>query len=175
LTGILLADSGRVWTDADGGLSGGNEVRGQVTPPEQEKYPPPPAPAEPHLTYSQKSGQLNGPDGKPLAVGYAGRGGGQNNPGTEGIKGVGPLPRGNWKVEELKTSPWPDPAYKLTPDEETRKRVIALGRDPDSFYVHAQARLPQDRGRDSAGCIALEKPDREKLKPFNKEWIRVEK
>jgi len=31
-TGVLIAESGRVVTDAGGGLSGGNEVRGPVTP-----------------------------------------------------------------------------------------------------------------------------------------------
>ncbi len=46
MTDILLADSERVATDAGGGLSGGNEVRGPVTGPEPEKYPPPP-PAPP--------------------------------------------------------------------------------------------------------------------------------
>jgi len=128
-----------------GGLSGGSEVRGKVTPPHHEAptrkvpssvtwkgdeggkptLPPPPPPRQPHLTYNQKSGELTGPDGKSLIVGHAGRGGGQNNPEAEGIKGVGPIPQGNWRVESIETSKWPEPSYKLTPDEQTRKRVLA--------------------------------------------------
>ncbi|MBU1042468.1 MAG: DUF2778 domain-containing protein [Proteobacteria bacterium] len=155
-----------------------NEVRGTVAPPAQKGKvvpPPPPAPRQPHLIYSQSTGEMAGPDGKPLATGYAGRGGGQNNPDAEGIKGVGPLPQGNWRVEEYKTTKWPDRSYKLTPDEETRKRVEALGRDPDSFYIHAKARNPESRGRESWGCIALDKAERDKLKSYEKRWIRVER
>ena len=36
LEGVLVADSGRVATDAGGGLSGGTEVRGPVTPPQKQ-------------------------------------------------------------------------------------------------------------------------------------------
>ena len=184
VTDILLADSGRTATDADGGLSGGNEVRGPVTPPGSENAPPlppaPPAPKEPHLVYSQSTGEMTGPDGKTVAVGYAGRGGGLNNPDAEGIKGVGPLPQGNWRMEELdretcEKKGWPPPAYRLTPDEETRERVNDLGRDPDSFYVHAKAAKTEDQGRESWGCIALDKPERKALRAYNGRWIRVER
>jgi len=168
-------DHGRyLGTAGQGGVSGGSEVRGKVTPP-KGKYPPPPsAPKEPHLRYKQKTGDLTGPDGAHMGKGYAGRGIGQNNPEAEGIKGVGPIPQGNWRVESSETSKWPEPSYKLTPDEQTRMRVIALGRDPDSFYIHAQARLPQDRGRDSAGCIALEKADRLAVGAYKGWWLHVE-
>ncbi len=181
LEGILVADSGQIASDAGGGLSGGNEVRGPVTPPSGKVIPPaPPAPEEPHLVYSQSTGEMKGPDGKPLVTGYAGRGGGQNNPDAEGIKGVGPLPQGNWRMKELdeqtcKEKGWPPPAYRLTPDEETRARVETLGRDPDSFYVHATARHPEDRGRESQGCIALDIPGRRVLAPYSGRWIRVER
>jgi hypothetical protein len=160
-----------------------SEVRGNLTPPAQTSKavpPPPPAPKELHLIYSQGTGEMTGPDGKNLATGYAGRGGGQNNPDAEGIKGVGPLPQGNWRMEQLnkETSEkkgWPEPSYKLTPDEETRKRVEALGRDPDSFYIHAKARRTEDQGRDSWGCIALDKPERKVLREYTGRWIRVER
>jgi|GEM_PF-4734603 hypothetical protein len=45
---------------SSGGLSGGNEVRGTVSPPKEKYPPPPPAPKEPHLTYRQSSGELTG-------------------------------------------------------------------------------------------------------------------
>jgi len=163
-------------TAGPGGISGGSVVRGKVTPPQKPKYPPPPpAPRRPHLTYSQKPGELTGPAGETLAVGYAGRGGGQNNPEAEGITGVGPIPEGNWCMENSQSDKWPEPSFRLVPDEQTRKRVVALGRDPDSFYIHAQARLQKDKGRESAGCIALEKQDRIAVGAYKGWWIHVEK
>ncbi|MBU1231092.1 MAG: DUF2778 domain-containing protein, partial [Proteobacteria bacterium] len=126
--------------------------------------------------YSHKSGNLTGPDGAHLGTGYAGQKEGKNNTNAEGIKGVGPIPQGNWRMEEVKTNKWPEPSYKLTPDDETRKRVEALGRDPDSFYIHAQARDEARRGRgDSEGCIALGKNDRVALGKFEGRWLRVER
>ncbi|MBU1230204.1 MAG: hypothetical protein KKA55_10605, partial [Proteobacteria bacterium] len=86
LEGVLLADNTKTRTDAGGGLSGGYEVRGPVNPPETSPFPPPPpAPKEPHLTYSHKSGNLTGPDGAHLGTGYAGQKEGKNNTNAEGI------------------------------------------------------------------------------------------
>jgi hypothetical protein len=162
---------------SDEGLSGGNEVRGPVTGPTGKAIPPePPAPKEPHLVYSQQSGDLTDPEGRHVANGYAGKNQGKNNPDAEGEKGVGPIPRGNWRIEEARDKPWPEPAYKLTPDDDTRKRAEALDRDPGSFYVHAKSRHIEEQGRgDSQGCIALDKVGREKLKSRIGSWIRVEK
>lgn len=126
--------------------------------------------------YSQRTGELTGPDGQFLASGYAGRGGGVNNPDAEGIPGVGPIPRGNWRIEEAKDKPWPGPSYHLVPDDDTRKRVEALNRDPDSFYIHAKSRDLEQQGRgDSHGCIALDKADRMKMGAYHGRWIRVGK
>ena len=164
-------------TAGSGGISGESEVRGKVSPPQKPKYPPPPpAPNQPHLTYSQKSGELTGPDGVHMGKGYAGQKEGKNNPDSEADKGFGPIPQGNWRLEEAKDKPWPPPSYRLVPDPETRKRVEAMGRDPDSFYVHAKARHAEDQGNgDSKGCIALGKPERNLLKRHIGGWIRVEK
>ena len=73
------------YSDTGGGSSSGpvyrgkvtrpHEVRGKVTPPQKEKYtPPPPAPRKPHLTYSQKSGQLRDADGGLMDKGHSGYG-----------------------------------------------------------------------------------------------------
>ena len=162
-----------------GGISGGNEVRGKVTPPQKLKYPPPPpAPKEPHLVYSQKSGELAGPDGALLGKGYAGQKEGKNNPDAEADKGFGPIPQGNWRILGPVDKPalGPDPVYKLEPDPETAERVKAMGRDPDSFYVHAKATRPERQGNgDSQGCIAMDKPDRKALKQHVGRWIHVTK
>lgn len=151
--GELLADSGRVVSDA-GGISGGNEVRGQVTA--SEKYPPPPsAPKEPHLTYGQKSGELTGAGGERLGKGYSGRGEAKNKVEKEHEKNTGPIPRGNYKVAEVVDDPSDPRCQKMGPrilrlepaDQTTRDRLAAIGRD--GFYVHGG-------GSDaSTGCIIM--------------------
>lgn len=153
--GTLLADRGRTRTDA-GGLSGGNTVRGPVTGPEKEKYPPPPpAPKEPHLTYSQSTGELTDMKDKPVGVGYSGKGEAKNMPEKEGEKNAGPIPQGNYRVAELVNEPNDPRCQKMGPnilrlepaDQQTRDRLAAMNRD--GFYIHGG-------GSDaSTGCIIM--------------------
>jgi hypothetical protein len=47
--------------------------------------------------YHQKTGQIF--DGATLiGVGYSGFGEGLNNPGMEGVKSIGPIPAGQWRI-----------------------------------------------------------------------------
>lgn len=86
---------------------------------------------------------------------YAGHGDGKNNPAMEGVRGVGPLPRGKYRASEMfENHPHVGQfALHLTPDDETRARIVALGRDPDSFFCHGDSR--EHPGEASDGCIIL--------------------
>lgn len=120
-------------TAGAGGLSGGNEVRGKVSPPQRPKYPPPPpAPGQPHLTYSQKSGELRDADGRLMDKGHSGYGGYRDKPEFEDEKNRGVIPRGNYRVAEVVEDTTADARRKgmgqhilrLEPaDAETRQRL----------------------------------------------------
>ena len=51
-------------------------------------------------TYEQKTGWLIDTRGFRLSKGYAGGGAGKNNPAMQGVKNVGPIPRGRYEIEE---------------------------------------------------------------------------
>lgn len=71
-------------------------------------------------------------------TGYAGHGVGLNNPAATGMKGIGPLPTGVYNAVEMFEQHAHVGAYAiyLQPDADTRVRIINLGRDPDSFFIH---------------------------------------
>jgi len=101
--------------DGAGGISGGSEVRGRVTPP-KEKYPPaPPPPKTPHLTYSQSNGCLLDTQGEIAGRGYSGKGAAKNRPEREGEKNVGPIPMGNYRVAEIVDDPDDPRCQKMGP------------------------------------------------------------
>jgi len=92
---------------------------------------------------------------------YAGHGAARNNPALEGEHGAcdangkitagGPLPGGKYRLAAFiadghKLGP---NVIHLLPDDVTRARIVGLGRDADSFYLHGD-----NAGRDaSEGCI----------------------
>lgn len=47
--------------------------------------------------YDQSSGELTR-DGKFVSRGYSGNGRGKNNPALEGVRGIGPIPAGRYKI-----------------------------------------------------------------------------
>lgn len=49
-------------------------------------------------TYHSDTGKLYNPAGAFLATGYSGLDGGRNNPEMEDIHGIGPIPRGRYKI-----------------------------------------------------------------------------
>ncbi|SNS19376.1 hypothetical protein SAMN04488503_3122 [Humidesulfovibrio mexicanus] len=163
------------------GISGGSEVRGKATPPPKPKYPPPPpAPREPHLVYSIESHTLRNPEGGVMTDdAYSGKGQHRNKAASQDIENFGPIPEGNWRVQEItdpkycKEHHLTPPVFRLVPDEETEKRVgkDGMGRKPKTFLVHGDR---PDRNA-SQGCIILNKPARERLRNYEGEWIRVTK
>ncbi|SNR76728.1 Protein of unknown function [Humidesulfovibrio mexicanus] len=151
---------------ADGSISGGNEVRGKVTPPQKDKYPPPsPAPKEPHLVYSQKSGELRSPDGNLMDKGHSGYEDYRDKPEFEDEKNRGVIPRGNYKVTEVIEDTSKDERRKrmgqhilrLEPaDAETRQRLKEMNRD--GFWIHNG-----ESPRASQGCILTKETTRRRI------------
>lgn len=48
-------------------------------------------------TWDQSAGKLFH-NGNLVSSGYAGKGRGKNNPALQGVQGIGPIPRGKWKI-----------------------------------------------------------------------------
>lgn len=101
--------------------------------------------------YEQSSGQfaiVNGDFECPLDTGAAGREDGLNNPQMERVRGIGPLPRGQYLMRVVAHSRFAAPAIQLTFAPETRMETY--GRS--GFYIHG--------GTKSEGCILLQRPTR---------------
>jgi hypothetical protein len=161
-----------------GGISGGNEVRGKVSPPQKPKYPPPPpAPREPHMVYSIESHTLRNPEGGVMTDdAYSGKGQHRDKAASQDIEDFGPIPEGNWRIGEIKDPNYNKkltrPIFRLVPDQETEKRVGedgGMGRKPGTFLIHGNNK----ENDASQGCIILNKPARERLRNFEGGWIRV--
>ena len=111
-------------------------------------------------TYQQLTGNFIDPnasiEGKCYAGGECGlRPDAVNNPSMEGIVSVGPIPAGNY-VADWQVAMHPklgQYVIHLAPDTATRAKIIAYGRDPDSFFFHGDdiAKAGQRAGSD--GCI----------------------
>src|ERR1039458_5150701 len=52
------------------------------------------------MTYSQSTGQLCDAEGNLLVTGYSGHGVGVNNPATQNVHEVGPIPQGVYAIGE---------------------------------------------------------------------------
>jgi hypothetical protein len=98
------------------------------------------------LTYSQSKGHL-WRDGALIGLGYSGRGDGILNPDMQGVKDVGPLPRGLytlWRSNDNKLGPV---VYSLSPDDANDMQ----GRS--AFFIHWDNQ--QQNFTASEGCIVL--------------------
>lgn len=154
-----------------------HEVRGTVTPPERKGKvipPPPPPPRQPHLTWDQSKGVLHDEQGQVMTnKGYSGLGDAKNNPSREQEEDHGPIPQGNWRIEEVRDDQFHKrlarPIYRLVPDNETCARVEAMGRQPDSFLIHGD----NDTHTASTGCVIVDRNTREQLRVHAGGWIHV--
>jgi len=159
-------DHGRyLGTKGPDGISGGSEVRGKVSPPLRAKYPPPPsAPRQPHLTYSQKSGELRDADGCLMDKGHSGYEDYRDKPEFENAKDRGVIPRGNYRVAEVVEDTTGTDRYRkgrhilrLEPaDAETRQRLKEMNRD--GFWIHNGS-----RPKASQGCILTKETTRRQI------------
>lgn len=114
------------------------------------------------------------PDGGVLAHGYSGHGAGINDPTLIAVREVGPIPcgpnntDGEYLVGPLEINREGPLAHlgrdvcKLIPTAAQRQFILSLGRDPDSFYLHAPVKgetVDVEPGKPlptgSRGCICL--------------------
>jgi hypothetical protein len=110
--------------------------------------------------WDQGAGTLSR-DGALVSRGYSGKGAGKNNPALQGMAGIGPLPRGRWKLVNIYDSANVGPrtitlhAADATPDD----THDATGRG--AFRIHGDSiRAP---GTASKGCIILPRAIREQM------------
>lgn len=105
-------------------------------------------------TYRQTTGQLFNTANQYTATGYSGAPAGKNNPSTQGIPKVGPIPRGLYTVEAPFNSPDHGPfAMHLIPDPTN----CMYGRS--GFLMHGDSL--KHSGAASEGCIVMPRSVRE--------------
>lgn len=122
-------------------------------------------------TWDQSAGELRR-DGDLVSRGYSGRDRGKNNPALQGMRGIGPIPRGRWRMANVYNSRNVGP-YAITlhaideavPDDTDE----ATGRS--AFRIHGDSiRAP---GTASKGCIILPRAIRELMWRSNDHVLEV--
>jgi hypothetical protein len=106
----------------------------------------------PMFTYQQSTGKLLH-DGTLAGIGYSGFGAGKNNPSSEAIHNVGPIPRGSYTIgPEFQSETHGPVVHHLTPNPGTNTH----GRD--GFLMHGDS--ASHAGRASLGCVIQPRPVR---------------
>lgn len=98
-------------------------------------------------TYKQSTGELFR-DGKLIETGYSGVPTNKNNPDREQVRGMGPIPRGRWKIGSTGTSKGPLTITLYHIDGNT------YSRDMGTFRMHGDKRRGM-KGFASEGCIIM--------------------
>lgn len=118
--------------------------------------------------YAQGSGELYF-DSELVATGYSGLGEGKNNPALEGVKDVGPIPRGFYTIGAPENVDTPGKhgkfVLRLTPVEGTNTH----GRD--GFLIHGDAF--DHPGAASEGCIVVARPARDRIAASGETLLHV--
>lgn len=105
--------------------------------------------------WDQSKGELDH-DGLFISNGYSGLDAGKNNPALQSAVGIGPIPRGQWKIITVYNSPQTGPfTLWLDPCAGTD----TCGRS--AFRIHGDS--IKKPGKASHGCIILPRPIREKI------------
>ncbi len=128
------------------------------------------------LVYRQSDGSLTDMEDRLVGQGYSGAPGYVNKPDGQGKKDLGVTPAGTYTIGEVivdredARGMGPN-CIKLNPDPATAERIRAMGRDPDTFYIHG------DNGRKdqsaSQGCIIMGNEYREPIRELQGAKIRV--
>jgi len=176
-----------------------NEVRGEVTPPPSATPPqsplgqgpqkgqnvgkqyvlPPQVKAEnaqTALVYSQSDGRLMDMEDRLVGQGYSGAPDYVNKPEFQDKVDKGVIPEGTYTIGEVIVSRvdgrgmGPD-VIKLEPDAATAERIRAMGRDPNTFYIHGDNQKKNQSA--SEGCIIMDQEYRKALKELQGARIRV--
>ncbi len=98
-------------------------------------------------TYKQSTGELF-KDGKLIETGYSGSLTNKNNPDREHVRGMGPIPRGTWKIGRTGTSKGPLTITLL------HVSGNAYNRDMRTFRIHGDKRVGI-AGFACEGCIIM--------------------
>ncbi len=111
--------------------------------------------------YRQRTGELS-QDGRFVSSGYSGKGRGKNNPSLEGVRGVGPIPTGQYKILAPYSSPSVGP-YTLPLEPIDSK----MGDDTHERTGRGAFRMHGDKisrpGDASKGCIIMPRDIRERV------------
>ena len=110
--------------------------------------------------WDQSAGTLRR-DGALVSAGYSGKGRGRNNPALQGLAGIGPVPRGRWRISGRYDSARVGPcALRLEAADGVADDVHGpTGRS--AFRIHGDSvRAP---GTASRGCIILPRSVREAI------------
>lgn len=100
------------------------------------------------FTYVQETGNMYGPDNKFIGQGFAGHGVGMNNPKTQAMRGIGPLPVGMYSIGDEEDNSHLGPcAMRLTPD--IKNEMFSRS----GFFIHGVN--PNHPLLSSDGCICL--------------------
>lgn len=112
--------------------------------------------------YSQETGELRRNGNLVSTIGYSGKGRGKNNPSLQGAAGVGPIPKGRWKMVSMYDSKNVGPrtimlhAVDVHPTDDIHDPT---GRS--SFRIHGDS--IKSPGTASRGCIILPRVIRERM------------
>lgn len=107
--------------------------------------------------YVQRTGNLYDSHGELAGVGYSGHGPYRNQPAAEGMRGEGPIPRGEWKAgEPIDTKSHGPYVLPLLPQPGTR----TYGRA--GFLMHGDS--IRNPGTASLGCVVQARKTREAFK-----------
>lgn len=111
--------------------------------------------------YHQSTGEL-WKDGRYVSRGYSGKGRGKNNPSLQGVQGVGPIPKGRWKIlapyNSANVGPYAIPLEAMDSKYGDDKHQ-ETGRS--AFRIHGDSiKAP---GTASRGCIILPRVIRERI------------
>ena len=113
-------------------------------------------------TWDQSAGALIR-DGKTVSRGYSGKGRGKNNPALQGVRGVGPLPRGRYRIGTPRTSQRTGPfVMDLFPIDATPADTVHDATGRSAFQVHGD-RVNGPPFSASSGCIILPRAVREQI------------
>lgn len=111
--------------------------------------------------WDQSAGTLSR-NGQLVSRGYSGKGRGRNNPALQGVRGVGPLPRGKYRIGTPRTSQRTGPfIMDLFPIDATPADTTHDATERAAFQIHGDS--VRNPGTASSGCIILPRAIREQI------------
>ena len=107
-------------------------------------------------TYAQKTGELL-QDSQHVANGYSGCDNGKNNPDTQAVHDLGPIPQGEWTIVGPPVNTAAHGPYVLTLEPAAATNTFGRG----GFLMHGDS--IESPGSASHGCIIMPRAVREQV------------